>query len=113
MTKLSDNARRVLGDKPAVTLEEFDRIWSIWPFGHKEDTYIEVAYAVAFKTMLDGSPITFDDMVKKYGSYVEIAKARTTDPDKFVAKLINWVKKARYNESTEKPSTKRIDRLVK
>lgn len=112
MTKLTGNALHVLGPSPAVTLEEFEKMWVLWPVGNKEEAYIEVAYAVPNKKLLNGGAITFELLRTKYEQYVKFAQARNPDP-KFVASIANWVRKARYNEEFVIPHNPSIRRVIK
>ena len=112
MAKLTGNALHVLGPDPAVSLEQFEAMWSIWPVGNKEDAYIEVAYGVANKRMLNGDRLTFDGVKEKYREYVEFAQRRNYDP-KFVAGIGNWMRKAKYNEEFNTPKNPSMNRVVK
>lgn len=112
MTKLTGNALHVLGPSPAVTLEEFEKMWSINPMGNKEDAYIEVAYAVARKFLLNGSPLTFKFLVDRYQEYFNFAQGRNPDP-KFTSTIANWIRKAKYNEEFNIPHNPSLDRVIK
>jgi len=112
MAKLTGNALHVLGPAPAVSLEEFEPMWKIWPVGNKEEAYIEVAYGVAHKKLLDGKPLTIVFLMDKYREYVNHAQNRSNDP-KFTANIANWMRKARYNEEFVAPSNPSIKRVIK
>lgn len=112
MAKLTGNALHVLGVSPAVSLEEFEEMWKINPVGNKEDAYIEVAYGVAKKFLLNGDRLTFAMLKERYGKYLEFAQARSPDP-KFTSTIANWMRKGKYNEEFNVPHNPSLNRVIK
>lgn len=112
MTKLTGNALHVLGLSPAVSLEEFEEMWVLNQVGNKEEAYIEVAYGVARKQMLNGAKLTFKMLKERYAKYVEFAQARNPDP-KFTSTIANWMRKGKYNEEFNIPHNPSLNRVIK
>ncbi len=112
MTKMTARARNLLGPKPSITPDEFERIWSIWPVGHKEDTYIQVAYDITHTKDYHGNKLTLEILITKYKAYVEYAARRNSDP-KFTATLLSWMQKRRYNEELSTPIPDTMKRWIR
>lgn len=106
---MTPQALHALGPNPAVTPDQFQEIWNIWPYGNPDDTYIQVAYDVRSTKRFDGQPLTFAFLVSQYKAYVKQCQSRNSDP-KFTGKLLPWMLKRRYNENYDQPPNAFLDR---
>lgn len=110
--ELSKQAKAVLGEHPAVTMEEFmERLWSINPTGNVEDTYIQTAWTVARVKDFEGKNVSFDSIVQKYSSYVEQQQRAGR---RKIKSIFYFLYDRGYNEHFGMPAVQKakLDRLI-
>ena len=107
----SPRIKHALGEVTELTDEEFREIWELNPQGDIEGSYIAVVYAIRYKQFLDGSPVTFKELKRRYQLHVEENMRRPTGA-KYISRLNNWVNQAKYNHEYGKPNDPRKNRYI-